>query len=284
MTPPRSPLPPRRPAGPPAAGDREQRADGPAQPLSAPPPQNVNRSLLGDQSRVGLRGALTLALCLHLAVFAAAFALPILFPGNQKVSKPIIARMVALGKPRDQRLLPRKEDPFPTAGVSKVAPPAPVVASSAPPKGLGPSRPAPRPPTRAELMARALAGVRADAPSQAREPDPERAGATDGSAIGTAATAEAGVKYFGEVHDIIQQNYVVPSVISERERMALSATIVVWIGADGRLLRHRMQSASGNAFFDRALESAIALSKLPPPPPELARELAVGGVGINFKP
>jgi TonB family protein len=244
----------------------------------------VNRSLLGDQSRVGLRGALALALCLHLAVAAAALILPILFPGTQKARKPIIARMVVLGKPRDQRLLPRKEDPFPTTGASKVAPPAPVVASSAPPPGKAPSRPAPRPPTRAELMARALAGVRADAPSQAREPDPERAGATDGSAIGTAATAEAGEKYFGEVHDIIQQNYVVPSVISERERMTLSATIVVWIARDGRLIRHRMESPSGNAFFDRALESAIALSKLPPPPPELARDLAVGGVGINFKP
>jgi TonB family protein len=254
------------------------------QPLPAPPPQSVNRSLLADRSRVGLRGALALAICLHIAVFAVAFALPILFPASQQVRKPIIARMVALGKPRDQRLLPRKENPFPTAGASKVAPPAPAVASSSPPPGKAPSRPAPRAPTRAEMMARALAGVRADAPSQAREPDPERAGASDGSAIGTAATAEAGEKYFGEVHDIIQQNYVVPSVISERERMALGATIVVWIAADGRLLRHRMEKPSGNAFFDRALETAIARSKLPPPPPELARELALGGVGINFRP
>ena len=127
MTPPGPPLPARRRAEPQAAGDRDLRAEGLAQPLSAPPPQSVNRSLLRDQSRVGLRGALTLALCLHLAVFAVAFALPILFPGTQNVRKPIIARMVALGKPRDQRLLPRKEDPIPTAGTSKIAPPAPAV-------------------------------------------------------------------------------------------------------------------------------------------------------------
>lgn len=251
-----------------------------------PPPESVYRSLLSDQSRVGLSGALWLAFLLHAAVFGAAFALPRLFPGTPRLRKPIVAHLVALGKPRDQHLLPRKEDPTPTAGASKTAPPAPQVATAAPPPGKAPSRPAPvkRPPTRAELMAQALAGVRGDAPAKARAPDPERAGAEDGSPIGTAATAEAGEKYFGEIHDIIQQNYVVPSVISERERLFLSATVVVWIARDGRLIKHKVEKPSGNGFFDNALETALARSKLPPPPPELARDLALGGVAINFKP
>lgn len=253
---------------------------------AAPPPESVYRSLLGDQSRVGLSKALWLAVLLHAAVFGSALILPRLFPGTPRLRKPIVARMVALGKPRDQHLLPRKEEPAPTAGASKTAPPAPQVASAAPASAKPSSRPAPakRPLTRAEQMAQALAGVRGDPAPKARAPDPERAGAADGSPIGTAATAEAGERYFGEIHDVIQQNYVVPSVISERERLFLSATVVVWIARDGRLLKHRVEKPSGNAFFDNALETALARSKLPPPPPELARELAASGVAINFKP
>lgn len=252
----------------------------------APPPESVYRSLLGDQSRVGLSKSLWLAVLLHLAVFGAAFAMPRLFPGTPRLRKPIVARLVALGKPRDQHLLPRKEEPAPTPLASKTAPPAPQVANAAPSAARPSSRPAKvaRPATRAELMAQALAGVRGDPAPKARAPDPERAGAADGSPIGTAATAEAGERYFGEIHDVIQQNYVVPSVISERERLFLSATAVVWIARDGRILRHRLEKPSGNTFFDNALEAALARSKLPPPPPELARDLAASGVAINFKP
>jgi outer membrane biosynthesis protein TonB len=258
----------------------------------APRPQDVYRSTLDATSRVGISGALVLAFALHVLVFGGAFLLPRLFPGTQKLRKPILAHMVALGKPRDAKLLPRKQDD-PSAGASKTAPPAPVVVANAAPARPAPapgnapparSVPAKRAPTRAELMAQALRSVRPGAQAQARAPDPDREGEATGSETGTAATAEVGDKYFSEVHDVIQQNYVVPSVISERERLFLNATIVVWIGRDGTVLKHRLEKSSGNTFFDNALETAIAHSKLPAPPPELARSLATDGVGINFKP
>ncbi|GAC1596153.1 MAG: hypothetical protein NVS4B10_05000 [Myxococcales bacterium] len=258
-----------------------------------PPPESVNRSALSATSRVGLSGALAAAALLHALVFGAALVLPRLFPGQPILRKPIVAHMVALGKPRDQKLLPRKEEPPPAPAAAKVdtapAPPqviasakAPSVPARAPPK---PSAPAKRAPTRAELMARALAGVASDAQkARDRPPDPERAGAADGRPLGSAAAAEAGEKYYGEIYEIIHANYVVPSVVSERERLFLKASMVIWIGKDGRILRHRLEKPSGNRFFDAALESAVAQSKLPPPPPELARDLAGDGVVLNFNP
>jgi outer membrane biosynthesis protein TonB len=242
-----------------------------------PPPQSVNRSALSATSRVGLSGAFALAVLLHTFVLGAALVLPRFFPGGPTLRKPIIAHMVALGKPRDAKLLPRREEPPPAAAQIASAP-----SVLAPPK---PSTPAKRPPTRAELMAQALAGVTSDAKrTKDRAPDPERAGQADGRPMGSAASAEIGEKYFGEVYEIIHANYVVPSVVSERERLFLKASMVIWIGKDGRILKHRLEKPSGNRFFDDALETALAHSKLPPPPPELARSLSGEGVTLNFNP
>src|SRR5205085_4604421 len=116
------------------------------------------------------------------------------------------------------------------------------------------------------------------------QPDPERAGSEKGSAEGTAATAEEGDAYFTAVHDAILENYVVPSVISERERLYLAATVLAWIGPNGQILKHEFQKKSGNAFFDQALELAIRKTRLPPPPADLAKSLRDGGVVLNFKP
>ena len=131
-------------------------------------------------------------------------------------------------------------------------------------------------------MERAVAG--AARRTRDEKPDPERAGQETGSPSGTAANAEEGEKYFGEVEDRIHANYVVPSVISERERLYLSATVVAYIGPAGQILKHEFQKKSGNHFFDEALELAIQRSKLPPPPADLVRSLRDSGVVLNFRP
>ena len=56
------------------------------------------------------------------------------------------------------------------------------------------------------------------------------------------------------------------------------------LGKDGHILKHEFQKKSGNLFFDQALETAIQRARLPPPPPEVARQLRDGGVVLNFKP
>jgi outer membrane biosynthesis protein TonB len=220
--------------------------------------------------------ALLLAALLHVGIFAAAFLLPQLFDRPPPLRKPIIAHMVALGKPRDARLLPRKESPPPAAASG---PSLPV------PSTRAPSAPEKRDPSRRELMDRALARAAGKATPESREPpDPERAGLATGSAEGTAASAEEGDAYFSAVHDAILEHYVVPSVISERERLYLAASVLAWIGPDGRILKHELQKKSGNTFFDQALELAIQKTRLPAPPPDLVRSLRDNGVVLNFRP
>ena len=88
--------------------------------------QTVHRSLLGGDPRIGWLGpGLTLAIALHVAVVAAAVFLPRLFDRPQPIRKPVIAHLVALGKPRDQRLLPRKESAPPVASAPGSVPEKP---------------------------------------------------------------------------------------------------------------------------------------------------------------
>ena len=239
---------------------------------SAPP------SLLSSHARMPALPALGLALLLHVVLFAAAAWLPRLFDRAAPPRKPIIAHLVALGRPRDPRLLPRKESAPPVAA-------APAAPSRVPSTKAAPaSAPQRHEPTRQELMQRALARAAGRTEPDTREQDPERAGSATGSVEGTATTAEEGDAYFTAVHDAILEHYVVPSVISERERLYLSATVIAWIGPDGKILRHEFQKKSGNGFFDQALELAIQKTTLPPPPPDLARVMRDTGVALNFRP
>ena len=250
--------------------------------------ESSHKSVLALKGRTPALPGVLLAVGMHVLVFGAALVLPQLFDRPRPLRKPIIARMVALGRPRDPRLLPRRESAPPPASAAPapgpVAPLAPPAATHAP--GKAPSQPAQKhAPSRQELMQRALARATGRATSESKEePDPERAGSATGSAEGTAQSAEEGDAYFTAVHDAILENYVVPSVISERERLFLSASMVVWIGPAGQLLKHELQKKSGNSFFDQALELAIQRTRLPAPPADLARSLRDTGVVLNFKP
>ncbi len=215
---------------------------------------------------------------LHAAVIGAAVYLPRLFDRARPLRKPIIAHLVALGKPRDPHLLPRRDSPAPAAAAVPASKPSPSASPNTAPV-------AKHVPSRQELMERALARAAGKAVSESREePDPERAGSAQGSPEGTATSAEEGDAYFTAVHDAILENYVVPSVISERERLYLSATVLAYIGPAGQILKHQFQKRSGNHFFDEALELAIQRSKLPPPPADLVRSLRDSGVVLNFRP
>jgi outer membrane biosynthesis protein TonB len=254
------------------------------------PSEAAHKSVLALEPRTPLGTGLALAVLFHVIVLGAALYLPQIFDRPHPPQKPIIARLVALGKPRDHRLLPRKQAPLPAAAPGpKIAPSSIAPAPPSTPSKTAKLAPAPSPakkqPSRQELMERALARAAGHAtPPSKEKPDPEREGSEKGSPEGTATTAEEGDAYFTAVHDAILENYVVPSVISERERLYLTATVLAYIGAQGQILRHEFQKKSGNAVFDQALELAIQRTKLPPPPDNLAKDLRDSGVLLNFKP
>jgi TonB family protein len=251
----------------------------------APPPY---RSLLRPDPRSGgTTTGFVAALAFHVAVIGAAVYGPRLFDKPHPLRKPVIARMVALGKPRDEGLMPKRAAPLPPAPAPPASRPATTPAPSvktAPARK--PTATPPRAPSRAELMRQALAGAASRAaPDTDEKPDPDREGSPTGSAEGTATSAEEGDKYFTEVHDAIQANYVVPSVISERERMYLNATVVVYVAEDGTVMKNVITKPSGNDFFDQALVLAIQKTgKLPAPPRDLQRIARNDGLELNFRP
>jgi TonB family protein len=262
-----------------------------------PPPRNAMtgapqpyRSLLRPDPRSKGSGAgFVAAVALHAGVLGAAVFGPRLLDKPHPLRKPVIAHLVALGKPREAQLLPRRDSPPPPAAAAAAptsrpeAPAAPSVKSA---PALKPNPAPPRAPSRAELMRQALAGAtnRSRATPTEQKPDPDREGSPTGSPEGTSSTAEEGDKYFTEVHDAIQANYVVPSVISERERMYLNATVVVYVASDGSIVKNVITKASGNSFFDQALVLAVQRTKLPAPPPELRKLARDDGLELNFRP
>lgn len=255
-------------------------------------PAGVNKSVLDVALALPRGMPFAVSIGLHVAVFAAALILPRVLSRPPPLRKPIIARMVALGKPRDQRLLPRKEEPPPPGGAPRSPASAPA-APAAPPGAKKPAKvaaakpapPAPKPLSRKELMERALAGVSSNVARERRDrPPEERVGEETGSPDGTAESAEEGDAYFSAVQAAILANYVLPSIISERERMSLKATVVAWIARDGAIVRYEFEKRSGNRFFDEALERAIKRTRVPPPPPERERAVRDVGVALVFTP
>jgi len=262
---------------------------GPAQPvLSGGPVPQTHRTQLDAPMRVGASFPVALAVLFHVSLLLFAIFLPKLLGVRSTRSKPLIAKLVVMGKPRDQKLMPRLPTPTSAPPPSPVSVPAspltqvqPKVAATQP----KPSEPKPKALSREELMNRALAQATRGVDQERHELKPEeREGKEDGSPLGTAATAEEGDQYFAAVQAAILENYLLPSIISERDRMALKATVDAWIAKDGTITRYVFEQRSGNHFFDEALELAIKRTKVPPPPADRAAAVARDGVALVFTP
>jgi colicin import membrane protein/protein TonB len=201
--------------------------------------------------------------------------------------KPIVAKLVRLGEKRPEQFLPRKEAEPPPPAPAPEAAPAP-----APPKPAAPAVPVPahamppppKPkaaprtsPGKGDVLASVLSRVRREQALQ--EPAP---GDPEGHALGDSSESSAGDEYAALVQKAVQETYDVPATISSADRVRLRATVVIYLDADGQVLRYEFENRSGNAAFDAALERAIRAARIPPPPPELRRKYRSEGVGINY--
>ncbi len=191
--------------------------------------------------------------------------------------KPIVAKLVRLGEKRPEEWLPRKEAPPPPAPEAPPAPapspavvtakPAPTVTKQTPPPAVKPAGGSP------------LASVMS---KMQKEVARERWGDPNGDPAGDSSEGSEGDRYLALVHGALQSAYRLPSTISERERMFLKATVVLYVEPDGKVTNWRFESRSGNDAYDGALERAIRQVRLPPPPAELRERFRRGGVGVNF--
>jgi colicin import membrane protein/protein TonB len=207
--------------------------------------------------------------------------------------KPIVAKLVRLGEKRPEQWLPRKEEAPPPAATAPEA--APVVAQPATPAPAAPAAPVakptkpappqparaagPRSPGRTDVLASVLNRVKRDqALSGPVYGDPH------GDPLGDASEAGEGDQYLALVERALRQSYVLPSTLSERDRVSLAATVVLYLDQDGRVLRFAFEKPSGNGAFDAALERAIHAARLPPPPAELRKRYREDGLGVVYRP
>ncbi len=195
--------------------------------------------------------------------------------------KPIIAKLVRLGEKRPEEYLPRKD-----AAPPPPAPPAPApapVAATAPPKPAAPAEKAPprapQPSSTGKPGGTSLASILSKVQ---RQVDEDKYGDPSGDAAGDSDSGSEGDRYLALVRNALQSAYVVPATISDRERMFLKATVVLFIEANGQISSFRFEARSGNPAYDAALERAIRVARLPPPPPEMREQFRRGGFGVKF--
>jgi colicin import membrane protein len=215
----------------------------------------------------------------------------------------IVAKLVRLGEERERHLLPRKEAPTP--------PPPPPPQATAPPEPQRPAEPEPVAPkavipTKEAPQTPPPETKRPERPREAERSDPgpdldaairrvlgdpdtapddgPRYGSPDGHPDGDAAEASEGDRYLALVERALRDHYRLPNIISDRERMFLNATVVIYVAPDGRIMRREIERPSGNSHFDAALLRAVdAASPLPPPPRGWARRFERDGLGLNFR-
>jgi TonB family protein len=194
--------------------------------------------------------------------------------------KPIKASLVRLGKKRDEKLLPRKEEPLPppppkAAEVAPAAPKPPDNAVKIPTKDAKPEKPTAAP---KKSLFDAFAKTAKASPPEELEGDP------DGDPNGDSATQE-GERYFGLLNSVVKRNYDVSSTIDEAERRRLRAEVAIRIGPGGELLDVNLQKPSGNELFDSAVLGAVKkAAPFAPPPQHLRDALKKNGVAFVFTP
>jgi TonB family protein len=204
---------------------------------------------------------------------------------------PVIkATLVRQGKPRDEKLLPRKEQPPPPPKEVKAPPAPPAEAAKPPEKAVVPIPVAQPPPVPAPQKGdksskdglRKLFGA-FDKTAKKAEPE-ELEGAVDGDVEGDSATAE-GERYYALLSTQVRRNYNVAESIPEAERMYLKAQVQVRLARTGEVLESRLTTASGNDLFDSAVLSAVKkASPFSPPPDHLRDALQKQGVVLEFRP
>jgi TonB family protein len=204
---------------------------------------------------------------------------------------PVIkASLVRLGKPRDPKLLPRKEEPPPPPKEVK-APPAPPSEAPKPPSPTAapvlPTKPQPAPApqkgdTSADDRRKRLFGA-FDKASKKSEPQ-ELEGAEDGDPDGDSATAE-GERYYALISTQVHRFYRASNTIPETERNSLKAQVKLRVDRTGEVLELAMVSSSGNELFDAAVLATIRqASPFSPPPEHLRESLRNTGVIMEFRP
>ncbi|MEM7675892.1 MAG: hypothetical protein AAF449_07805 [Myxococcota bacterium] len=224
-------------------------------------------------------------------------------PPRIDLSKSMPVELVRLGKPRDERLLPRKAPPPPPAPPPAQVveppppepPPPPKPADTAvpletktpeepPPKKKDPPK---KPPPKLSAAAKKL--LAAAGSSEASLDDAmaklDQEGSEDGSRVGnTTDPARAAAGYKRDIAEALRVGYEVPAPIPAAQRRFLKARVVLFIDRRGRIKKYEFTERHSNVLFMSSLEKLLRSIKLPEPPKALRRQVARSGVEVIFSP
>lgn len=250
----------------------------------------VSQSMLAARpSRLGLFLGVSIAGHVLLVVLGLVYSHVTSGPKVDPNPPVIRATLVRQGKPRDQKLLPRKEE-LPPPPKEVKAPPAPPTPAPTPAKVAVPVpgvKPEPKPApqkgdTSAEDRRKRLFGAFDKTAKKA--PDEELEGKEDGDPSGDSATEE-GERYYALLSTQVRRNYNVADTIPEAERMYLKAQVKMRLGRAGEVIEANLSTSSGNDLFDAAVVAAVKkASPFSPPPDHLRDPLQKHGVVLEFRP
>jgi TonB family protein len=275
-----------------------------APPVPAESPQ-INSSLVGRNRARWTIGTIA-SVVAHVTMFGGALLYARLTPPRTVAQAPIMARLVRLGKPRPDDLLPRLNRPTRDQVSSKHAKPEPAKPPQDAPNAVAIPQKEPKPtpdePDEAESpvkqhqkeikeamerqkrIADALAKLGAPTDGPTSDKGEDAPGDEKGDVQGDADKAAEGDRYVALVVAALRRNFIVPTAISDKEPLFLNVKLRIFVGADGRITRHTIDESSGNLEYDHAVEATVNRTELPSPPADLARTYATNGIGFRFKP
>jgi len=248
------------------------------------PPHSARATLRERQSRL-LQLAVAVSMVAHLALFLGWALWPSSTKAAIDLDEAVIkTRLVKLGKPRDENLLPRLPTSPPPPKADKK--PEPKIEPDKEPDST-PKPEADTKPSAADILNKLK--DEADRPKDLsslikdRLGEPTDEGRKDGDAEGQALDGEITASYFSRVQARVQNNMEVSSVLTDEEQVRLRAVLCFKIDDVGALSDITVKT-SGSQIYDADVAAAARRASPVPAPPPAARRQASEGVCFNACP
>lgn len=220
--------------------------------------------------------AICISLTAHLLFFAIIFLPHDLNSSSDAQRRVIVTRLVALGIPRNEKILPR-------ISTEASEPPKEIIINTESAEPSTKTEKIDEKKKKDEFSRRLLSSINKVKKMMDTRDSSYPIGDLNGSPFGDSTEGQYGDVYLTEIYNRIRGNYIVPDIINEKQRKELQAIVVIYIDPTGRLIKTEFEKKSGNPHFDNALLNAIKKSSpFKPPPKERTKEYRTIGIGINF--
>lgn len=225
----------------------------------------------------GIIFAISASLIGHILFFLIFFMPHNLDSKTDKSERVIITKLVALGVPRNEKIMPRISG-------NPVEPQKEIIINTEENNNIAEKNLKKEEKKKEdEFSKKLLSSINKVKKMMNTRDDSPPIGDPNGSPLGDSMEGQQGDIYLTEIYNRIKSNYIIPDIISEKQRKELRAIIVIYIDSNGKLIKYEFEKRSGNSHFDNALINAINRSSpFKPPPKERAKIYKTEGIGINF--